>query len=84
MRLRCNRLLKRSVLVAIDFRQKPYTHQYIRVGDFDSSATGQEWLRYTGYWGQLGFPIVGGAVVANGPFGPAFQPWWDDDDRMIQ
>lgn len=34
---------------------------------------GQEWLRYGGRWGEIGF---GGAPDGTGPSGPALQPYW--------
>jgi len=33
----------------------------------------QPWLRYSGLWGEVG-------QMFSGPYGPAHQPWWYDDD----
>jgi len=51
------------------------------VGSFDAPTAGNEWLRYTGRWGQMGVAVVGGLTVTDGPVGPAFQAWWHDDNK---
>lgn len=56
----------------------------VNVGTFEAPAPGQEWVRYTGRWGELGTRGASQALVSSGPFGPAFQPWWSDDDKMLQ
>lgn len=55
----------------------------MRVGTFESPAPGQEWLKYTGSWGEIGTKPFEEWFVSSGPFGPALQPWWDDDDKML-
>jgi hypothetical protein len=37
-----------------------------------------EWVKFTGHWGQIGTP---GPEWLSGPYGPAFQAWWADDDE---
>lgn len=44
-------------------------------------TSGHEWLRYNGHWGEIGAPATSEWLVTSGPYGPAFQAWWDDDDR---
>jgi hypothetical protein len=48
------------------------------IGERLDPMPGQEWVRYTGRWGQFGSP---GPEWLTGPWGPAFQAWWDDDDE---
>jgi hypothetical protein len=46
------------------------------LGHRDRPTAGQEWIHYTGHWGQIGTKIS----WLSGPFGPAFQGYWDNDD----
>ncbi|MGC5077571.1 Vps62-related protein [Agrococcus sp. DT81.2] len=46
------------------------------VGHRRRPTAGQEWIRYTGHWGQIGT----GFSWLGGPYGPAFQGYWLDDD----
>lgn len=51
------------------------------VGSFDNPTPGNEWIRYTGRWGQMGVAFIGGKTATDGPRGPAFQGWWYDDNK---
>jgi hypothetical protein len=54
------------------------TWDHIRlVGHRRRPMAGQEWLRYTGHWGQIGTYFS----WLSGPYGPAFQGYWADDDQ---
>ena len=44
----------------------------IHVGERDYPTSGNEWLRYGGRWGELGW----GPVPSNGPKTPSFQAYW--------
>jgi hypothetical protein len=47
---------------------------WLRVGDVGDRLhplNGQDWLRYSGRWGEIG--LWG---FTTGPFGPAFKNWW--------
>lgn len=56
----------------------------VQIGSKEAPAPGQEWLKYTGHWVEIGFPVTSEDFVTSGPFGPAFQPWWSDDDAMLK
>lgn len=45
------------------------------VGNLESPLLGQEWIKYTGQWGEIGSKIS----WLSGPYGPAFQRYWDRD-----
>lgn len=49
--------------------RKNFDFDTIPLGEYDSPASNQEWLRYNGTWGERG-PFF------NGPYGPAFQGWF--------
>lgn len=51
------------------------------IGSFDNPEPQQEWVKYTGHWGEIGAIIASDVLVTSGPYGPAFQAWWDNDDR---
>jgi hypothetical protein len=51
------------------------------VGERSAPVSDQEWLRYTGHWGEIGDVGTSKWFVTSGPYGPAFQAWWDDDDE---
>ena len=51
------------------------------VGEVDAPLDNQQWVKYTGHWGEIGVPVVSEWLVTSGPYGPAFQAWWDDDDE---
>ena len=36
--------------------------------------TGMEWLQYSGHWGEMG-----DTNFTRGPYGPAYQSWWDKE-----
>ncbi len=46
----------------------------VNLGEKDYPRPGQEWLQYSGRWGEIG--EVG---FTKGPYGPAYQSWWDGD-----
>ena len=45
------------------------------VGQREHPRPGQQWIKYTGHWGQIGTKIS----WLSGPYGPAFQRYWDED-----
>lgn len=47
------------------------------VGERDRPVRWQEWIKYTGHWGQIGTSRW--ISWLSGPYGPAFQRYWDDD-----
>lgn len=47
------------------------------VGQRMRPTSGQEWIQYTGRWGQIGTFFS----WLSGPYGPAFQGYWTDDDN---
>jgi hypothetical protein len=51
------------------------------IGSVGVPRQGQEWIRYTGHWGEIGAVVTSDILVTSGPYGPAFQAWWDDDDK---
>jgi hypothetical protein len=51
------------------------------IGEFDNPLSNQEWIKYTGHWGEIGTAGTSELLVTSGPYGPAFQAWWDDDDE---
>lgn len=53
------------------------------LGSFEEPAPGNEWLTFRGRWGEIGAPVFGNLLVTSAPYGPAFQPWWYDDNEMI-
>lgn len=46
----------------------------VNLGEKAYPRPGQEWLHYSGHWGEIG--EVG---YTKGPYGPAYQEWWDGD-----
>lgn len=46
------------------------------VGEREHPVSGNDWVKYTGHWGQIGTKIS----WLSGPYGPAFQGYWNDDD----
>jgi hypothetical protein len=49
------------------------------IGRHDEPMKRQQWIKYTGHWGQIATP--GAPEFLSGPYGPAFQAWWEDDDK---
>jgi hypothetical protein len=48
----------------------------INLGEKAFPRPGLEWLQYSGRWGEIG--EVG---FTRGPYGPAYQSWWDGDPK---
>lgn len=46
------------------------------LGNKSAPSAGQDWLRYRGYWGQLGSGVS--LIPDRGPLGPAYKTWWQD------
>jgi hypothetical protein len=46
----------------------------VNVGEKQYPTEGNEWIQYSGRWGELG--EIG---FTKGPYGPAYQPWWNCD-----
>lgn len=53
-------------------------HSLRLIGERNTPLRSQEWVKFTGRWGQIGTP---GPEWLSGPYGPAFQAWWTDDDE---
>jgi hypothetical protein len=51
------------------------------IGERHRPVRGQEWVKYTGRWGQIGTQASDWPEWLSGPYGPAFQAWWNDDDE---
>jgi hypothetical protein len=49
------------------------------VGEIDRPLSGQQWVQYTGLWGQRGEDFE---PSSDGPPGPAFQGRWHDDNSV--
>jgi len=46
------------------------------LGNKAAPPSGQDWLRYGGFWGRLGAGIP--LIPDRGPMGPAYKKWWRD------
>jgi hypothetical protein len=46
----------------------------VNLGEKTWPRSGMEWLQYSGRWGE-----VGEVGFTKGPYGPAYQAWWDGD-----
>ncbi|MCP4539740.1 MAG: Vps62-related protein, partial [Chloroflexi bacterium] len=51
--------------------------RFTLLGNKSAPPAGQDWLRFSGFWGHLGsgLPVV---VPDRGPMGPAYKTWWRD------
>jgi Vacuolar protein sorting-associated protein 62 len=47
------------------------------IGERDRPVLGNDWVRYTGKWGQIGTIFS----WLSGPHSPSFQGYWSDDDN---
>lgn len=54
----------------------------ILLGTKDNPLNGQMWLKYTGRWGEIGGNLTRLLTQAtSGPYGPAFQDSWHNDEH---
>ncbi len=49
------------------------------LGDWANPPSGQEWLKYSGRWGQQWGRLSHSVASTYGPSGPAFKDWWQDN-----
>ena len=46
----------------------------VNLGEKLYPRKGMEWLQYSGRWGEMG-----NTNFTHGPYGPAYQSWWDKE-----
>ena len=46
----------------------------INLGEKTYPCEGMQWIQYSGHWGEMGE-----TSWTNGPYGPAYQSWWDKE-----
>ena len=49
-------------------------NRVVNLGEKQHPAIGMQWVQYSGHWGE-----IGNASWTTGPYGPAYQGWWNAD-----
>lgn len=69
-----------------DRTDRGYRHDFVngiqRIGSFEHPLSGQEWIRFSGRWGEIGeeWLLFEGLENTTGPFGPAYRDIWEVEE----